>query len=394
MEASASIPDNSGSKELLCPQCGQFLPGDAWECPSCGVDLALISLLVEKAFLEGFPDTAPIRTTPEAIVPRIGEYLREQNLISQAQLEKALDHQAGAAAGGHPKLLGQTLVELRMIDRESLDRALTKQIISLHAAVQSANRNLEQRVKQRTTELRHVLARVSEINQLKANIISNISHELRTPLAHIIGYVELINDGQLGDLSQEQQTAVDIIQRASGRLKNLIENLIAFSTASREGIQLKQQVVSPETLMKEVAERSLDKANNAQVEIVQQPVPELPAVSVDKERLLWVLLQLVDNGIKFTPAGGQVILSAQRRDSAVILSVADTGIGIPEDRMDELFEPFHQLDGSPTRRYGGTGLGLALVKLILEAHGTALGVESEEGKGSIFSFPLPTAGGP
>ena len=168
MESLEAIPDNSGPIELHCPQCGQALPGEARECPSCGVDLALVSLLVEKAFLEGFPDTAPIQSTPEAIIPRIGEYLREQNIISQAQLEKALDHQADSSARGQPILLGQTLVSLGMIDRESLDRALTKQIITLHAAVQSANRNLEQRVKQRTTELRHVLARVTEINQLKA----------------------------------------------------------------------------------------------------------------------------------------------------------------------------------------------------------------------------------
>jgi signal transduction histidine kinase len=394
MGALKTIPDNSGARELHCPQCGQALPGEARECPACGVDLALVSLLVEKAFLDGFPDTAPIQTTPQAIVPRIGEYLREQNLIDKAQLQQALEYQADAAARGQAILLGQTLVELGMIDRESLDRALTKQIITLHAAVQSANRNLEQRVKQRTAELRHVLARVSEINQLKANIISNTSHELRTPLAHIIGYVELISDGQLGELNQEQQHAIEVIERASARLNTLIDNLIAFSTASREGIQLKQQAVSPEALLQETINRSVKKAQKARVEIVYEITSVLPKVSVDKERLLWVLVQLVDNGIKFTPAGGKVVLSALRRDGAIIMSVADTGIGIPEDRRDELFEPFHQLDGSSTRRYGGAGLGLALVKLILEAHGTALGIESEEGKGSTFSFPLPLAGGP
>ena len=394
MEATKAIPDHTGPRDLYCPQCGEALPGDARECPACGVDLALISLLAEKAFLEGFPDTAPIASTPEAVIPRIGEYLREQNLISQQQLEEALAHQADSAARGEQLLLGQTLVKLDMINRDALDRALTRQIITLHAAVQTANRNLEQRVKERTTELKHALARVTEINQLKANIISNISHELRTPMAHIKGYIELIVDGQLGDLNQEQGKAIQVIQRASNRLTTLIEDLLAFSTASREGIQLTQQRIEPEKLILAAVERTSEKAHNAKVEVISSCDPGLPPVTVDAERLSWVLLQLVDNGIKFTSAGGRVELTAQQLDSKVMISVSDTGIGIPAAKHKEIFEPFHQLDGTPTRKYGGTGLGLALVKLILEAHGTALDVESEEGKGSTFSFPLPIAGGP
>jgi signal transduction histidine kinase len=101
----------------------------------------------------------------------------------------------------------------------------------------------------------------------------------------------------------------------------------------------------------------------------------------------------MDNGIKFTPSGGNVTFTAKQEDKQVLISIQDTGIGIPTDRVKELFEPFHQLDASPTRRYGGTGLGLALVKLILEAHGTVMRVESEEGAGSTFSFPLHIAYG-
>ncbi|MEJ2549727.1 MAG: ATP-binding protein [Anaerolineales bacterium] len=108
----------------------------------------------------------------------------------------------------------------------------------------------------------------------------------------------------------------------------------------------------------------------------------------DLDRLFWVLFQLIDNAIKFTPSGGSVRLSAKQDDQLVIISVSDTGIGIPPDRMEEIFEPFHQLDGSPTRRYGGAGLGLALARLIINAHGSELKVESEEGEGSTFSFAL------
>jgi len=119
----------------------------------------------------------------------------------------------------------------------------------------------------------------------------------------------------------------------------------------------------------------------------------LPLVKADKEQISWAILQLMDNAIKFTPPGGKVSLSLKREANTFVkVSVADTGIGIPKNRLQELFEPFHQLDGSPTRRYGGTGLGLALVQQILDAHGSVMEVQSEEGKGTIFEFTLLTSG--
>ncbi len=109
---------------------------------------------------------------------------------------------------GQRRLLGQTLVEMKLVDRETLDRAVTRQIIELHAALQEVNRTLERRVAERTAELRRALERLTELNQIKANLISNVSHELRTPLAHIKGYVELLQDGQLGPLTEEQSKAM------------------------------------------------------------------------------------------------------------------------------------------------------------------------------------------
>ncbi|MEY2818918.1 MAG: hypothetical protein RL275_2381, partial [Chloroflexota bacterium] len=107
------------------------------------------------------------------------------------------------------------------------------------------------------------------------------------------------------------------------------------------------------------------------------------------EKISWVVAQLIDNGIKFTPSGGSVqVIIEEEGKNLVQISVRDTGVGIPQDRMKEIFEPFHQLDGSSTRRYGGTGLGLSLVRQIVEAHGSLLDVKSTEGKGTTFKFPL------
>jgi signal transduction histidine kinase len=115
----------------------------------------------------------------------------------------------------------------------------------------------------------------------------------------------------------------------------------------------------------------------------------LPRVQADPEKIGWVLSQLLDNGIKFTPSGGRVVISVKAEaNNLVVVSVADTGIGIPSNRLLEIFEPFHQLDGSSTRHYGGAGLGLSLVRQIVEAHGSLLDVQSVEGKGTVFKFPL------
>jgi signal transduction histidine kinase len=376
---------------ILCPQCENPLPKDARVCLECGVDLALFALLAEKAYLEGLPQAAPITTTPEALVPRIGEYLLEQGLLTPAELDEALQEQKTLAEEGKKVLLGQTLVQMEMVDRETLDRAITHQIIELHAALQEANRTLERRVTERTADLRRALERVREVSQIKANLISNISHELRTPLAHIKGYSELIAEEQLGPLNSEQVNAIEVIQRASNRLGTLIEDLIQFSTASREGLKVDIQSVDLFEVSKAVMARSWDKAVKAGISLESTVPHDLPPVRADQERISWVLFHLIDNGIKFTPSGGKVQLSARLNKQDVVLTVTDTGIGIPEDRVSEIFEPFHQLDGSATRRYGGTGLGLALVKLILDSHDSTMQVESVEDEGSKFSFPLPVA---
>jgi signal transduction histidine kinase len=244
-------------------------------------------------------------------------------------------------------------------------------------------------VDERTAELKSALARLSEANQIKANLISNVSHELRTPLAHIKGYVELFTSGDLGELSEDQLDAIQVMQRSTTRLESLIEDLIEYSTAARAGITLNLESVSIDDLTKSVLSRSYSKAESASVKLKIAVDEDLPMIKVDPARLEWVLFQLVDNGIKFTPSGGEVIVGAKNEGERIKIFVADTGVGIPPDRVEEAFIPFHQLDGSPTRRHGGTGLGLALVKLILDSHGSDIHIESLKDKGSLLSFTLP-----
>ncbi|MBN1265082.1 MAG: hypothetical protein JXA25_06300 [Anaerolineales bacterium] len=385
-----SLQDKS-STSIVCPQCGSTIPADSRACPDCGVDLMLAALLAERAFLEGSPNTAPIPQLPTSFVPRIGEYLLDQGILTRQQLDIALKHQRKLSDAGQHRLLGQTLIDLDFVDLETLDRAINQQILELNAALQEANRMLEERVAERTTELQKALEKLTELNQLKANLISNVSHELRTPLAHLKGYLELIGDGDLGPITEKQKQGFDVMRRASTRLEKLIEDLIEFSTASREGLTLRLSPIEIIPVIKEIYSQSFEKASLKGIKLGLEMPDIIPEIYADCDRIRWVLVQLLDNAIKFTPDGGAVTLSVMPFDKLVLFRVRDTGIGIPEGRLGELFEPFHQLDSSPTRSYGGTGIGLALVKLILDSHGTDLKITSTEGEGSQFGFVLPHA---
>lgn len=330
--------------------------------------------------------TPPI--TPEVLVPRLGDQLVAMGLLSQSQLNMALIRQRELSEQNKPALLGQTLLDLGYLDRPTLDRAVTEQIIALRSALEDANHNLEARVQQRTAELEEALRKLSELNQLKANFIANISHELRTPLTHIRGYLELLSSEALGDLNTDQKKSVEVSLRSSTRLQNLIDDLILFSLASRGELTLQLKPTDLNLLVSSLINRTQSKAADRDITLKVEVPPALPPIQADDEKLSWVLGQLLDNAIKFTPPGGKVTIQANNDDPMAVITVSDTGIGIPPERLKEIFEPFHQLDSSATRRYGGTGLGLSLVRLIVEAHGSMIEVKSKADEGTTVSFPL------
>ncbi|MBI5823544.1 MAG: hypothetical protein HZB18_05910 [Chloroflexi bacterium] len=329
------------------------------------------------------------KLSPEMLIPRMGEYIVQKGLISDDDLQKALAFQQEQASKGTHYLLGQALMDLGLLDRDALDQVVTEQIIQLRSALQASNRNLEQRVKDRTADLNEALTRLSELSQMKANFVANISHELRTPLTHVKGYLELLITETLGKISEEQHHALQVSQRASTRLEGMIEDLIMFSLASRGEMSMKLDKVDIRRLIALAAKSALNKAEERGVQVLFTATDAIPAVQADPEKIGWVVNQLLDNGIKFTPSGGSVAIHLKEEGNHLVqVSVTDTGIGIPQARLKEIFEPFHQLDGSSTRHYGGTGLGLSLVRQIIEAHGSLLDVQSVEGKGSTFKFPL------
>jgi len=320
----------------------------------------------------------------------MGEYLVQKGLITDDDLKKTLDYQLDQNTKGNSMLLGQALIDLNLIERSELDQVVTEQILQLRSALQAANRTLERRVEERTAELQKALQRVSELSQLKSNFISNISHELRTPLTHIKGYIELMVTESLGNITEEQKHALQVSQQSTGKLEALIEDLIMVSLASRGELSIKQDNVDIHRIANLAIKSFMGKAAERGINLHGVIDEDIPFVQADSQKIAWVLQQLLDNGIKFTSSGGSVILSVKREgENLVIVSVTDTGIGIPASELSDIFEPFHQLDGSSTRRYGGTGLGLSITRELVQLLGGQITVQSTPGHGSVFTVYLP-----
>jgi len=325
----------------------------------------------------------------ESLVPHFGEYLVEKGLITSTEIRVALETQAERLEKTGVKTpTGQILIEMGYITEAIKEHALFDLIVQYRSVLEEANQQLEIRVKERTAELEKALQQLSTLNELKANLVANISHELRTPLTHLNGYLDLLINGDFGPVTPDQLSALGVIQRSSERLGHLIEDLILFSVSERNQIYLHIQPTDLVDMCTGVFKRSLNKARDHQIQLGLEVAAESVMVDADLEKISWVLMQLVDNAIKFTPPGGKVTLQTVREGNFLHVQVRDTGIGIPQDRIEQIFEPFYQLDGSSTRKVGGTGLGLALARRIVEAHGSVIHVYSTVGKGSRFEFLL------
>ncbi len=259
--------------------------------------------------------------------------------------------------------------------------------LAAYAAVALENARLYRQVRQQADELAAALARSQELESLKSQFIQNVSHELRSPLALIRGYAELLIGGELGELQPEQKRPVEIIARRTRMLSELVQDITLILEAETRPIEAVP--VRLDELARAAVEDFRVAADQSRLTLKAQIAPDVPPVGGETIYLRRVLDNLIGNAIKFTPPGGAITVRVWPNRHVVLLQVADTGIGIPPDQQERIFERFYQVDGSTKRRYGGVGLGLALVKEIVEAHGGAIRVESEVGKGSSFTISLP-----
>jgi signal transduction histidine kinase len=374
---------------LTCPQCHARVESTDTHCPNCHVNLALAAALVERQYLASTPAPPSTPYLADLILPRFGEFLLENRYITDDQLQAALATQRARAAQGKSQTVGQILLEMGVVTREQLDLSSIQQVRQLQNSLQAQNRQLEQRVAERTRELQQAFRKLSELNLLKANFVLNISHDLRTPLMDLKGYVGLLADEE--PLSEDQLDLVKKTELAVAQLESQLSNLLHFAASARGEMTLNLAPFALPNLADRVLNASLPKAAKAGLELHSGVPDGLPQVMGDQEKIRWALFQLLDNAVKFTPAPGHVTLAAEALPDRVRVSVRDTGIGIAPERQAELFTPFHLLHDAGEQRPSGAGLGLALVKRIIEAHDSRVDVESAPGRGSSFSFDLPIA---
>ena len=259
-------------------------------------------------------------------------------------------------------------------------------------AMQESYRELQEKNRQ----LEASYSALKELDRLKSNFIATMSHELRTPLTSVIGYSEMMLEGLGGPLTSEQREYLGIIMEKGENLLQLITSILDISKIEAGRTRLVIAEVDVGQVLRDAVATVLPLARKKGVKVVWEPSP-LPRIHCDRDKVRQCIVNLVNNAVKFTPAGGQITVDARPlQGERVALQVADTGIGIAPDHLARVFDVFYQVDGSSTREYGGAGLGLAIVKSYVEAHGGEIKVESAPGKGSTFTVVLPVraAAGP
>jgi len=238
-------------------------------------------------------------------------------------------------------------------------------------------------------ELSQANEELKSLDLMKDEFLSNVSHEFKTPLTSIQGYSQLIWDGTLGPVNEQQKKAVDTVIRNSERLRKLVDSLLYISRAQAGKLSYSfDDLMISDVIDNSIQDLSLQ-AEKKDIEINKYVAEDLPPIRGDKDKLTDVMINLIDNAIKFTPQGGRIDLGVEVDDNSLHIYVRDTGIGIPEDKISNLFQRFYQVDASVKRRYGGTGLGLYICKKIVEDHEGSIWVKSKEGEGSTFHILLP-----
>ncbi len=235
-----------------------------------------------------------------------------------------------------------------------------------------------------TTEL-------TRVADMRRDFVANVSHELKTPLAAIRGYAETLRDGALDEPPTARRFTERILSQCH-RLQELLNDLLTLSRLEGVAPALERESVDLNAVVRRAAELISATAREKRVEVAVEGDGAVPPMLGDPDGLERLVLNLLDNAIKYNRPDGQVTLRLSRADGEAVLEVSDTGIGIPPESIPRLFERFYRVDKGRAREEGGTGLGLAIVKHVAQAHGGQVDVESRLGRGSIFRVRLPLVG--
>ena len=259
--------------------------------------------------------------------------------------------------------------------------------IAQEIGVGAENARLFEQVNQKTAELGQMNQELQEANQAKDEFLSVMSHELRTPLNVITGYAEVLSQGVLGEIQREQMHAVKTISYQSRELLRMINEILQVGSIEAGKVKAHCENVNMLDFLVEV-KSGYEILSKKEISLHWNIPSRLPIVRTDGEKLKHVLQNLINNAIKFTE-NGSVTVSAECASKAIEFKVKDTGIGMPQDMLPSIFQMFRQLDSSSTRSYGGSGVGLYIVKKFVDLLGGKIEVESILGEGSTFTVTLP-----
>ena len=276
---------------------------------------------------------------------------------------------------------------------------LDELIIRIRKVLQERQRFV--RLKDFADKLEKANEELTKIDAMKSEFVSIASHELRTPLAAIKNAVQLMLSGKTGEINENQTRFLSMAERNINRLTNILNDLLNLSRIESGKIELKFEKVELKGLLELTASSLKPQADVKSIQIEVEVPEQLPRVHGDQDKIEQILTNLIGNSIKFTPEGGKILITAKlflkEREGAygdfVAISVKDTGIGIPPEHLDAIFERFHQVESSLHRSVSGTGLGLAITKGLVEVHQGKIWVESGVGNGSTFTFTLPISEG-
>ncbi len=288
-------------------------------------------------------------------------------------------------------------VDRRMISRDGriiyvdinanlvqLDKTASIQII-IHDV--SQRKMMEQQIIRQNKNLQEVNKKLREVDEMKTEFLARTSHELRTPLSIILAYSESLKGENLS--AKNRVEFLEVIEEQGQNLLDLINNLLDLSNLEISVAMLNVSLTHLHDVIRSIWPKMMKEAGRKGIEIQFNPADNIPVSCFDNKRILQVLNCLISNAIKFSGEGGSIDVRTRLNDEWMWVEVEDTGEGIPEDNIASVFETFHQVDGSISRKSGGLGIGLAMGKHILELHGGKIWVESELGKGSTFTFSLP-----
>ncbi|HEX7177466.1 MAG TPA: ATP-binding protein [Pyrinomonadaceae bacterium] len=302
---------------------------------------------------------------------------------------------AGAGAG-----IKARVAELREFFAAEVDEAameeLTRQnrdlvqVLNELEEKREALERLNSQLGESNRELNEANAKLRELAEMKEEFLALTTHDLRSPLTVISGVINFFTSGRLGDMTPEQKNMVAMMERNTHSLIELVNDLLDASKLESGSMRLDLTSVDLRALTSELRDTMEPLARDKEIALEAGLPDGLPLVRADRAKLRRILVNLVSNAVKFTPKGGRVELSAEPRDGAVRVSVADTGVGIAPEDIQRLFDKYEQARSRATRSEKGTGLGLYITRQLVEMHGGKIEVRSEVGKGSTFSFTLPT----